>query len=228
MGVDVFEIVDSVGKRFSILNAVCMGTTFDQAWIVRESEAHGSPSSHACRQAFVHGWTPWAGWPRLVRCVGGTHNRGIFSSILAKNGVMTRPAGLQAPEQIGRVERRGDMIKKMMPKVIKNTHASSRESTDMILTECLNSANEMTRHGSFAPAQWLLSRFPRSPATMGDEDECLDVSALQAHADGPTTFGIQSRYRAKALEAFVRWDCGERVRRATLRKAAPVAGSYQV
>ena len=42
------------------------------------------------------------------------------------------------------------------------------------------------------------------PATVGDEDECLDVSALQAHADGPTTFGIQSRYRAKAREAFVR------------------------
>ena len=52
--------------------------------------------------------------------------------------------------------------------------------------------------------------------------------ALQAHADGPTTFGVQSRFRAKAREAFVRWDCGERVRRAALRKAAPVVGSYQV
>ena len=52
---DVFEIVDSVGVRYSILNAICMGTTYDQAWIVRESEVHGSPSSHACLQAFVHG-----------------------------------------------------------------------------------------------------------------------------------------------------------------------------
>ena len=31
VGVDVFEIVDSVGMRFLILNAVCMGTTYDQA-----------------------------------------------------------------------------------------------------------------------------------------------------------------------------------------------------
>ena len=30
VGVDVFEIVDSVGIPFSILNAVCMGTTYDQ------------------------------------------------------------------------------------------------------------------------------------------------------------------------------------------------------
>ena len=108
------------------------------------------------------------------------------------------------------------------------THAYGRESMDKILSECLNTANEMTRHGGFAPAQWALSRLPRNLATMGDEDECLDVGALQAHAGGPTTFVVQSHYRAKAREAFVRWDCGERVRRAALRKAAPVVGSYQV
>ena len=84
MGVDVFEIVDSVGKRSSILNAVCMGTTYDQAWIVRESESLGSPLSHACLRA-LHGWTRWAGCPRLVRCDRRTHNTGVFSSILAKN-----------------------------------------------------------------------------------------------------------------------------------------------
>ena len=120
------------------------------------------------------------------------------------------------------------MLKKMMSKVIKDTHASGRESVDVVFSERLNAANEMTRHGGFAPAQWVLSRLPRNPATMCDEGECLDVGALQAHVDGPTTFGVLSRHRAKAREAFVRWDCGERVRRAALRKAAPVVGSYQV
>ena len=176
VGVDVFEVVDSVGMRFSILNAVCMGTTYDQSWNVRESETLGSPLSHGCLRAFVHGRTRWAGWPRLVRCDRGTYNRGIFSSSLAKNGVVIRLAGLEAPEQIGRVERRGDALKKMMSKVLKDTHASHRESMDMILSGCLNAANEMTRHGGFAQAQWVLSRLPRSPTTMSGEDECLDVS----------------------------------------------------
>ena len=80
---------------------------------------------------------------------------------------------------------------------------------DMILSDCLNAANGMTRHGSIAPAHCLLSRLPRNAATMGDEDECLDVGALQAHVGGPTTFGVQSRYRVKAREAFVRWDSSE-------------------
>ena len=58
---------------------------------------------------------------------------------------------------------------------------------DMILSECMNAVNEMTRLGGFAPAQWVLSRHPRNQATMGGEDECLDVGALQANADGPGT-----------------------------------------
>ena len=62
VGVDVFEIVDSVGSLFSIIDVVCMGTTYDEAWIVRGSETLGSPSSHACLRAFVHSWTRWAGW----------------------------------------------------------------------------------------------------------------------------------------------------------------------
>ena len=55
-----------------------------------------------------------------------TQNGGVFSSILAQKGVAIRPAGLEAPEQIGRVERQGAMLKKMMSKVIKDTHASGR------------------------------------------------------------------------------------------------------
>ena len=186
------------------------------------------PVTRLCLRAFVRGWTRWAGWTELFRCDRGTHNRGVFGSTLTKNGVAIRPARLEAPEQNGRVERRGAMLKRMMSRVIKDTRASGKESMDMILSECLNAVNEMTRHGGFAPAQWVLSRPPRNLATMGEEDECLDVCALQTYADGPTTAGVQSRYRATAREAFVRWDCGEGVRCADLRKAALVVGSNQV
>ena len=120
-------------------------------------------------------WLDVLGWlPELVRCDRGTHNRGVFGSTLP----VIRPAGLEAQEQIGRVERRDAMLKKMMSKVIMDTHASGKESIDMILSECLNAVNEMTRHGGFAPAQCVLSRLPRNPATMGDENERLDVGCF--------------------------------------------------
>ena len=55
VGVDVFEIVDSVAIRFSILNAVCMGTTYDQAWIVRVPETRWF-SIISCMSASLRAW----------------------------------------------------------------------------------------------------------------------------------------------------------------------------
>ena len=108
-------------------------------------------------------------------------------------------------------------------------HARLRQRIDGHDSQRMNAATEMTRHGGFALAQWVLSRLPRNPATMSDEDECLHVGALQAFADGPTN-DLRSTVTApsKSTRSFCTWDSGERVRRAALRKASPVVGSYQV
>ena len=42
--------------------------------------------------------------------------------------------------------------KEMTSKVIKDTHAAKKDNMDMMLSECLNPANEMSRHGGFAQA----------------------------------------------------------------------------
>ena len=91
--------------------------------------------------------------PKSVACDRGVHNRGVFVRTLSKKGIPVRPAGLESPEQIGRVERRNDTLKKMMSKVINETKAVGREAVDMILSECLNAINEVSRHGGFAPCQ---------------------------------------------------------------------------
>ena len=45
---------------------------------------------------------------------------------------------------------------------------------DMMLSDCSNAANEMSRNGGFAPAQCVLGCLPRAPPTMDDEEECLE------------------------------------------------------
>ena len=101
----MFEIAYSVGMRFSILHAVCMGITYDETWIMRESENLGSLSSHA----YLDGWAS------------------------CKSGVPIRHAGLEAPELIGRAERRGAVIKRTMSKVIKDTHASGEHDSQRMV-----------------------------------------------------------------------------------------------
>ena len=228
VGIDVLEVKDVTGTTYDILNVVDYGTTFEQAFIVREADTNGVPSSMSCLEAFEKGWVRPFGWPKFVAADRGTHNRGVFTSTLAKKGVLINPAALESPEQIGRVERRNQTLKRMLIKMIKETNATGRREVDMALTECINALNELARHGGFAPVRWVLAKFPRAPATMGDEAEAADIGAIQAHYDGPTTFALQSKYRQEAREAFIKWDCGQRVQRATLRNAVPVPGPYKV
>ena len=69
--------------------------------------------------------------PELVCCSQEAYS----VRLLPRNSVAIRPAGLEAPGKIGRVPRRGAMLKEMMSKVIKDTHASSRESMDLVPSE---------------------------------------------------------------------------------------------
>ena len=97
VGVDVFEVKDAAGTFYEILHCVCSGTTFAQAWIVREGTSNGPPSSAACLEAFDKGWVRPYMWPKYVTVDRGVHNRGIFARTLARKGVIFRPAGLESP-----------------------------------------------------------------------------------------------------------------------------------
>ena len=134
IGVDVLDIKDTAGTIFDILNVVDYGSTFQQAFIVREAEVHGQPTSSSCLDAFVKGWVRPFGWPKLLAADRGLHNRGVFWQTLSKKGVRFNPVPLESPEQLGRVERRNQTLKRMLTKVIKETNVIGREQLDMALS----------------------------------------------------------------------------------------------
>ena len=72
----MFEIVDSVGVRCSILNAVCMGTAHDQAWIVRESSVP-SRLMHVYEHSYMAGRVGPAGLNFFAATQG--HTIGVYS-----------------------------------------------------------------------------------------------------------------------------------------------------
>ena len=130
VGIDVFEGLDATGKQISILNAVCMGTTHDQAWIVRESESLGSPSSHECLKAFVSGWT-WRAKTDPLR-QRNTRQSGIRSDAPQE----MRQSDLQDRSHKNKPEGSNDeeaCSKHVVTKVIKDTHAAGKDTVDMIL-----------------------------------------------------------------------------------------------
>ena len=67
---------------------------------------------------------------------------------------------------------------------------------------------------------------PRGPGDQFDEQEFADLGPLQGQLEPGTAFARRAELRASARRAFIREDCGRRVARAVLRKAAPLVGEY--
>ena len=112
LGIDVLEVKDVVDEPYLCLNILDLGTTFQQVVLLRQG--HGSPSSRECLDSFVSLWVGWAGWPQTLSCNRGVHNGGVFARTLAQHGVLIRQAGVESPEQIGRVERHGGLFKAVL------------------------------------------------------------------------------------------------------------------
>ena len=72
----------------------------------------------------------------------------------------------------------------------------------------------------------MFGTLPRGPGDQFDEQEFADLGPLQGQLEPGTAFTRRAELRASAHRAFTREDCGRRVARAVLRKAAPPVGEY--
>ena len=224
VGVDIFEVKDSSGQRFSILSFLCLGTLYHQAAIV--STSGGQVSSGKCFEVFNDCWTRFAGLPKEIVSDRGLHNRGEFSKGLSARGVILRNIGVESPEQLGRVERHGSILKGIVTRTIHEIGAQGEKQVKQILTEALNTKNEQSRVKGFSPSQWVLGMQPKGPCSMTGEEH--DLGLLQFRVDDRHEFARLMNVREAARKAFIKEDMSKRVARALLRKAAPVSKEYHV
>ena len=211
LGIDVLEIKDVADEPYLCLNILDLGTTFQQVVLLRQG--HGSPSGRECLDSLVSLWVGWAGWPQTLSCDLGVHNRGVFARTLAQHGVLTDQAGVESPEQTGGVERHGGLFKAMLKRMITEHAVQGFDDMKIAIAEVVSTKTNLSRNDGFSPSQWVLGTLPRGP---GD----------QGQLEPGTAFARRAELRASARRAFIREDCGRRVARAVLRKAAPLVGEY--
>ena len=189
-------------------------------------EGGGQLPSSQCYELFETHWAQWAGYPKEVISDRGLHNRGTFARSLSARGIQVINVGVEAPEQIGRVERHGGILKSMILKVASDLGVSGIEEMKAVVAQCVRQKNSMSRVKGFSPMQWVLGRTPREPGTVMDEENWSDLGSLQLATDEGHEFGKMCKIREAARHAFVKADMGSRVSRAILRKAAPVSKEY--
>ena len=145
-----------------------MGTDFQIVCFL--CKGPGSPSSKLCGHTFMMQWVSWAGWPKNVVIDRGTHNRGYFSRMLGAHGICPKNIALESPEQLGKVERKGQMWKMVAKRVILQRRITGEEGM-RTLAYCNNPVmNDGARKGGFSPSQRVLGKFPRAVGDIHDAD----------------------------------------------------------
>ncbi|CAE7692632.1 RE1 [Symbiodinium sp. CCMP2592] len=225
VSVDVLETADSTGAKFSWLNIIDVGTSYQVVTLVRVGG--GQPSSAKCLQKFMQHWVSPIGWPKVVSHDRGLYNRGAFAHGLSSHGVQIRQAGLESPEHIGKCERHGGIIKRAFKRLVKDHNVVGKDDVKVAMLEAQVAKNEFMRVGGFSPTQWVLGRLPRGVGHVLDEEELGQLGVLSGRLDATTAFGRQAEFRHTARKAFVHEDCSRRVRKTVLRKSAPLPGKYQ-
>ena len=129
-----------------------------------------------------------------------------------------RQAGVESPEQIGRVERHGGLCKAVLKRMITEHAVRGFDDIKIAIAEVVSTKNNLSRNGDFSPSQWVFGTLPRGPGDQFDEQEFADLGPLQGQLERGTAFARRAEHRASARRAFIREDCGRRVARAVLKK----------
>ena len=212
--------------KFQVLNMVCLGTTFQLCEVVRFGA--GQPSSAECLRALKKRWFSWRGHSVNIACDRGLHNRGVMKKYMDEHGIQVFHTPLESPENLGRVERHGGIVKSLFRKVCKETGAIGREQVEQVLLEVVSTKNNSSRVGGFSPSQWVLGKGPRSDPSPLSEERFAELGAIEARHNPESIFALQHMARQEAQKAFVHLDCSARKSPARLLAMLPVSlGSTQ-
>jgi hypothetical protein len=150
-GIDINFVHDCDGETYMLMNIVDIGTGFQIECYLHVG--HGTPKSLECLEdAFMLYWVSWAGYLQRIVSDRGLNNRGAFCKELSAAGVICASIGLEAPYQLGKVERKGGVWEDIAQKVTEAKQIEGIAEIRLVIHEVNAVVNEMSRAGGFSPA----------------------------------------------------------------------------
>ena len=113
-------------------------------------EGNGLPTSKNCFMKSKTYWVDHFGFPEVVTCDRGLNHRGYFRKALLAEGCYIRNTALEAPEQLGRCERHGDILKKLYKAVSRAHRVVGKQKAKECMMRCYNTKNSGMRKGGIA------------------------------------------------------------------------------
>ena len=97
----------------------------------------------------------------------------------------------------------------MIRRITGDTQASGITEISTVVTEACIAKNELHRHGSCSPSQWVLGKMPNTPPSVLSEQSWADLGSIQDQCDPESKFTLVHEARAAAKRAYVHLDCSK-------------------
>ena len=171
-------------------------------------------------------WTSWAGDPNQVY----TDPAGEFISDQWKEAMMSRsiqPLITTEAWQRGRVERHGQIIKRMLTRCDLEKPIENLQELDRTLLACFQAKNSLMRHQGFSPEQIVLGKARKIPASLSSDESVVAHELALNDEPESESFRKPLEIRMMAKKAFLVTDNDQAIRRALLRRTCPVRGPFE-
>ena len=99
-----------------------------------------------------------------------TQPQRLLPKALIAGSVYICNAALEAPEQLGRCERHGELLKKLYKPVSKAHKVVGKDNAKDCMIMCYNTKNNFMRNGGISPTQWVLGQCPKVPGSIMEEN----------------------------------------------------------
>ncbi|CAE6922017.1 RE2 [Symbiodinium sp. CCMP2592] len=164
VGVDVFSVVDSTGRRVEMLSVFDHGTSFH---VVGELREH---STEAMEQTFCEVWTRTFGAPGTIALDLESGLQAGLARYSSWHGCHLRSIAGQAHWQLGATERHGGLWKAIWKRVCDDL-SLREEDVPMGIAAVNDAKNQLRRISGYSPAQAVFGRDPYIPGDLLDEKD---------------------------------------------------------
>ena len=220
VGIDGFYWSGSKGFRVHVFHCIDESSLFH---LGRRCETRNTDQVIDTWSNF---WTSWAGDPDQVY----TDPAGEFISEKWKELMTSKSIQLLiATEawQRGRVERHGQIIKRMLTRCDLENPIENLQDFDRTLLACFQAKNSLMRQKGFSPEQIVLGKARQIPASLSSDENAVAHDLALGDDPESESFRKTLEVRTLAKKAFLMTDNDQAIRRALLRRSCPVRGPFE-
>ena len=220
VGMDGFFWSGSKGFRVHIFHCI------DEASLFHFGRRCETRNADQVIDSWSNFWTSWARDPNQVY----TDPAGEFISDQWKEATMSRsiqPLITTEAWQRGRVERHGQIIKRMLTRCDLERPIENLQEFDRTLLACFQAKNSLMRHQGFSPEQVVLGKARKIPASLSSDESVVAHELALSDEPESESFRKLLEIRMMAKKAFLVTDIDQAIRRALLRRTCPVRGPFE-